>query len=491
MSERMPPGTIFAGFRIERLLGRGGMGSVYLARHPRLPRLVALKVLPGSLGADSEYRLRFEREAELAARLDHPNIVQVWDRGIEHGFLWIAMQFVDGPDVAGLLRRTSGGLPPHLALDILTQAASGLDEAHRSGLLHRDVKPANFLIESGDARPRRVCVADFGIARTVAHQTALTRPGAVVGTVAYAAPEQIEAAELDHRVDVYALGCALYELLTGRKPFPRGSDVEVLVAHLHDSPPRATAVDPSLPRAIDAVIARAMAKRPADRFGSCGELAGAAVAAFTSEQAPRTRRSGRLKWAATALATVLIAALAAASFLVVNRNPGPSTTVAVSTPSTVVPVEAPTWRNFDFVAQTFPGLLPPNPLSSGFQGATCVATDNNSNTVDPSTTVGAIGVLTCRGNGRPVELFWVGCNADRSAAPADLGPRTVILGEESWVRASGRGRVVWWTETDSQNAVVSGLTVWFDDSRNFCRIEALGTSPARELVDRWFAVAPL
>ncbi|WP_067536273.1 serine/threonine-protein kinase [Nocardia crassostreae] len=490
MSERWPPGTIFAGFRIERLLGRGGMGSVYLARHPRLPRLVALKVLPGSLGADSEYRLRFEREAELAARLDHPNIVQVWDRGIENGLPWIAMQFVDGPDVAAVLRRTNGGLPPALALDILTQAASGLDEAHRSGLLHRDVKPANFLIESGSARTR-VYVADFGIARTFSHHAALTRPGAIVGTAAYAAPEQIEAEELDHRVDVYALACALHELLTGRKPFPRTSDVEVLVAHLHDPPPRATAIDPQLPPAIDEVIARAMAKSRADRFESCGELAAAAVAAFTSEQAPRAPRSGRPKWRAAGVALVSIAVVAAVSFFVVNRNPDVDTIETSPTPSTSVPVEAPTWRNFDFVVQTFPGLLPPTQLSSGFQGATCVASGTDLKAVDPGSAVGIVAVLSCRGNGQPAEFFWVGCNSDRSVAPVELGPRTQIVGEESWERASGRGRLVWWTETDDGGSVVPGLMVSFEDSRNFCRIEVIGSGSARDLVDRWFALAPI
>ncbi|GAB4586612.1 serine/threonine-protein kinase [Nocardia sp. IFM 10818] len=492
MPDELLPGTLFAGFHIERLLGRGGMGAVYLARHPRLPRYVALKVLPDSLGADPEYRSRFGREAELAAQLDHPNVVAVWDRGIEGGCLWIAMEFVDGPDAAALLRRTPGGLPPDVALDIVVQVAGGLDEAHRAGMLHRDVKPANFLIESQPGRPDRVYVSDFGIARTVAHQTTLTRPGTVVATLAYAAPEQIEARPLDHRVDVYALGCALYELLTGLKPFPRRTDVEVLVAHLQDPPPRASAADPRLPAAIDDVIAQAMSKEPADRFDSCGALARAALAAFATGEPSRVRRNRRRRWVAAALPVAAVAAVAVGFVMANTRSVGD----ADLTDSLVVttPVNPVTWGNYDFVVETFPSLLPSSPISSGFQGTRCVPSETGSGDLDPWAAVGSVATLGCRGDGDPVQTFLVRCNSDRSVIVTEPDPSVSIEGTESWKRGTGEGRITWWSGTDYQGTAVTGLSVQFDDAeRNFCMIQVVGkgSSPARELVDRWFAVAPI
>jgi serine/threonine protein kinase len=276
----LSPGSVFAGYLIERRLGVGGMGAVYAARHPRLPRLVALKVLNENLCTDPEFRARFEREAELAARVDHPNVVSVYDRGVEGEQLWIAMQYVDGVDVHQLIKRSRSGLTPRRAVFILTEAAKGLDGAHRRGLLHRDVKPANILVAEDLVEGDHVLVTDFGIARAVDQTSALTNAGSIPATLPYASPEQIAGREVDHHSDIYSLGCTLYMMLTGSLPFPRDSQIAVMHAHLADPPPQVTLANPSLPTEMDEVIARAMAKQPELRYGSCRELASAAQVAL-------------------------------------------------------------------------------------------------------------------------------------------------------------------------------------------------------------------
>ncbi|MFD4295497.1 serine/threonine-protein kinase [Rhodococcus sp. NPDC058505] len=281
-ARELRPGSVVAGYRIERLLGAGGMGSVYLAAHPSLPRLVALKLPDPSLTRTREGRDRVLREADHAARLDHPNIVAVLDRGsVPHrggDRLWIAMQYVDGTDAATPLRR--GPMTADRAIAIAADIARALDHAHRAGVLHRDVKPANILLTAPRPGEReRALLADFGIAKGL-DSPALTRTGTVVASLQYAAPEQLEGRPLDGRSDQYALGCTLYHLLTGRAPFP-GSDTAHLVhAHLNLPAPRVTAARPELPPALDAVIARAMAKNPADRFPSSDALAAAARSAL-------------------------------------------------------------------------------------------------------------------------------------------------------------------------------------------------------------------
>ncbi|MFJ2834671.1 protein kinase [Nocardia sp. NPDC087230] len=269
-------GTVFAGYRIERLLGRGGMGTVYLAAHPRLPRQVALKLLNRELSSDPEVRGRFEREADVSAHLDHPGIVSVLDRGVEDGLMWISMQYVDGTD-ASVFRNSP--VEPARAIDIVAQTAEALDYAHERGVLHRDVKPANILLaaaRTGD----RVLLTDFGIARLRGDARQLTRTGAFLATLAYASPEQLSGAPVDHRSDQYSLGCTLFTLLTGESPFPADNPGAVVAAHLSKPVPRASATVPTLPPGIDAVIARALAKDPAERFGSCAEFAQAAVDAL-------------------------------------------------------------------------------------------------------------------------------------------------------------------------------------------------------------------
>ncbi|MEC3913284.1 serine/threonine-protein kinase [Nocardia sp. CDC160] len=266
------PGTIIRGYRIERVLGAGGMGTVYLARHPELPRWDALKMLSPQFSRDAEYRARFEREANLAAALDHPNIVAIYNRGEDNGQLWIAMQYVDGIDAAAAAERDPQSITPWRALHIVTEVGRGLDHAHRRGLLHRDVKPANFLLSMGDNGEERVLLTDFGVAKSTEDTNELTQAGGFVATIAYASPEQLSGQRLDHRADIYSLACSFFRLLTGQNPYPGTQPAVVMMGHLNEAPPRATAIDPTLPPAVDEVIAVAMAKNPADRFDTCHEF---------------------------------------------------------------------------------------------------------------------------------------------------------------------------------------------------------------------------
>ncbi|MEV6774259.1 protein kinase [Nocardia sp. NPDC051030] len=269
---RLKPGERFAGYTVERQLGAGGMGVVYLARHPRLERLVALKVLNDVFADDEKARARFERETALITALDHPNIVPIYDRNSpEDEVLWISMKFIEGGDAAHLLTASGGRLGGMRAVHMIADAARGLDHAHRHGILHRDIKPANLLVEQEGSE--RALVTDFGIARSLEDTETGSR---VSATVAYAAPERFGSDPVDHRADVYSLGCTLYKLLTGDPPFPRRDEAAVMAAHLHATPPRPTDQRPDLPAALDGVLATVLAKNPADRYPDCITFADAA-----------------------------------------------------------------------------------------------------------------------------------------------------------------------------------------------------------------------
>jgi eukaryotic-like serine/threonine-protein kinase len=274
-------GTVVAGYRIQGVLGSGGMGTVYRAAHPALPRSDALKILSSEYSQDAEFRARFVREADLAATLDHPNIVTVYNRGeTDEGQLWIAMQYVAGSDADKELIR--GRMTPNRAVHIITELAKALDYAHGRNLLHRDVKPANFLLASQDVR---VLLADFGIARALDDSSGLTATGMVVASVAYAAPETLSGKKVDGRADIYSLGCSLYRMLTGRTPFAdAGGMAGMAAAHLSQPAPRVTDHVESLPEVINAVIAKAMAKAPGDRYQTAHELAYAAGEALAETQ---------------------------------------------------------------------------------------------------------------------------------------------------------------------------------------------------------------
>lgn len=277
-------GSVVADYRIERIVGVGGMGTVYLAQHLSMSRRDALKVLSSELSRDRQFRARFLREAELAATLDHPNIVTVYDRGeTADGQLWIAMEFIDGTDASAEL--DDGKITAPRAVHIVTEVAKALDYAHSRDLLHRDIKPANFLVAGSAGGQERVWLADFGIARALDDTTHLTGTGLLVGTAAYTPPEAIEGKPLDHRADIYSLGCSLFRLLTGRTPYPQSGPMSAsIMAHIIAPIPRATHVAPWLPPAIDDVFFRALAKDPAHRFHSAGALAAAAAAAFDAQR---------------------------------------------------------------------------------------------------------------------------------------------------------------------------------------------------------------
>ncbi|MGB9307425.1 MAG: serine/threonine-protein kinase [Mycobacterium sp.] len=263
------------------------MGNVYRARDPDLPRSVALKLLHRDLTADDYVRARFELEAAHSARLEHPNIVTVYRRGREDDQLWIAMQFIDTTDAAAAL--DNGPLDPAHAVHIIEETAKALDYAHGEGVLHRDVKPANILLErSRPGRPGRVLLADFGIAKAFAETGRMTRTGMLVASLEYASPEQFDNVELDARADEYSLGCTLFHLLTGEFPYPGKTLPQLWAGHVHAPIPKPCLVRPGLPPAFDAVIARAIAKDREYRYQSCGELAGAARAALHAPP-PRPR----------------------------------------------------------------------------------------------------------------------------------------------------------------------------------------------------------
>jgi serine/threonine protein kinase, bacterial len=266
-------GQTFADYTIVRLLGSGGMGDVYLAEHPRLPRRDALKVLRTDVCADHEYRQRFDREADLAATLWHPHIVGVHDRGDVDGQIWISMDYVDGTDAAELLRdRYPKGMPKEDVLNIITGVAEALDYAHQQGLLHRDVKPANIMLSDPSEGDQRVLLGDFGIARRVDDSNNLTATNMTVGTVFYAAPEQLMGEDLDGRADQYALAATAFHLLSGTPPFHHSNPTVVISQHLTASPPAISDRRPEL-SALDAVLGKALSKDPKDRFISCMDFA--------------------------------------------------------------------------------------------------------------------------------------------------------------------------------------------------------------------------
>lgn len=280
-SEGLTTGQVFAGYTIIRHLGAGGMGQVYLAQHPRLPRRDALKVLSGDMAGDDEFRQRFNREADLAASLYHEHIVGIHDRGEYDGRLWLSMDYVEGIDASALLRtRYPSGMPKADVAEIISAVADALDYAHARGLLHRDVKPANILLGDGTPR-RRILLADFGIARELGEISGLTATNMLVGTTAYCSPEQLRGADLDARTDQYALGCTAYELLVGAAPFHHSNPAVVIGQHLSAPPPLLSERRPDLAD-CDPAISRALAKNPQERYASCADFA----AALTSRPEP-------------------------------------------------------------------------------------------------------------------------------------------------------------------------------------------------------------
>lgn len=357
-------GSIVGGYRVDELLGRGGMGMVYAATHTRLGRRAALKILSPDLADDAEFRERFIRESRHAASLEHPSVIPIYGADEDGDLLYLAMRYVDGPDLGRLLTR-DGPISLEQTLKIASAVAAALDEAHARGLIHRDVKPANILVES---KTGHVFLTDFGLAKLLA-ATGFTRTGSFLGTVHYCAPEQIESKQVDGRADVYSLGCVLFHCLTGQPPYPRESDIAVIHAHIADPIPAVTTLRPDLPRYLDGVFATAMAKFPDVRYGTGKELVEALrtgdVGRVTVQTSPPTpaptvlepvpipvspptgatvvKRDRRPAWLLFA-ALGLVAAAGAAAMLVVTASSkssaAPETTVQ-STTSQQPPAPAP------------------------------------------------------------------------------------------------------------------------------------------------------
>jgi serine/threonine-protein kinase len=292
-SPELRPGEEFAGHRIEGVLGRGGMGVVYRAVDLRLERLVALKLITPALSADEDFRRRFQRESQLAASVRQQNVVTIYQAGEAEGLLFVTMELVQGKDLRAVLTER-GRLDLPTATAIVSQIAVALDAAHASGLVHRDVKPGNVLI--GAAPPLHVYLTDFGLTKRTSSQSGITKTGLFVGTIDYAAPEQIKGWPVDARADVYALGCVLFEMVAGQPPFKRENEYATMYAHTSEPPPALTSVAPGAPPALDGVIARALAKEPGDRFPSAGDFAravNAAVAGQAPAEPERTVAVGR------------------------------------------------------------------------------------------------------------------------------------------------------------------------------------------------------
>jgi ABC-type transport system substrate-binding protein/tRNA A-37 threonylcarbamoyl transferase component Bud32 len=301
MESEVATGTRVGGFRVVSLIGDGAMGRVYLADELQCRRRVALKLLVPELARDERFRRRFLRESRLAAQIDHPHVVPTFASGEEEGVLYLAMGYVEGSDLRELLRR-DGKLEPGRTLDLLDQVADGLDAAHALGLVHRDVKPANILVAPAEGG-ERAYVCDFGLARHVSSVRSLTGELAMVGTIDYVPPEQIEGGPIDGRADVYSLACVLFECLAGARPFDRESELSVIFAHLNAPPPRLTDLRPELPEAFDSVFTTALAKSPQDRYATCRELVGAARAALRGQAIePQKKRRRRLLVALAGLA---------------------------------------------------------------------------------------------------------------------------------------------------------------------------------------------
>jgi YVTN family beta-propeller protein len=367
--------TDVAGYRIESVLGRGGMSVVYLAEHVALRRKVAFKVIAPELARDPRFRERFVRESQIAASLEDPNVIPIYEAGEADGVLFIAMRYVRGTDLKQLIQ-AEGPLPTDRGVAVISQVARALDAAHRAGLVHRDVKPANVLIvppaEPGEAE--HVYLSDFGLTKRAESQSGITGTGQFIGTIDYMAPEQIEGKTVDGRADVYSLGCVLFECLTGEPPYRKGSDVALMWAHVQEPPPAPSSRRPDLPRSLDAVVVRAMAKAPDQRYRSAGELARAAQEALgptrpSATAPPPSHRPARI-WLLVAAGVAVVAAVALLLVFLPHRgtrpghressptsarNPSPTTSSGAGgvPPSSVVEIDPSTKK----AVKTFPDVV--------------------------------------------------------------------------------------------------------------------------------------
>jgi len=456
-------GTELAGHQILAVIGRGGMAVVYVAEHLRLGRRVALKVLDPEMAEDEAFRERFIRESRIAAGLDHPNVITVYDAGEAEGVLYLSMRYVEGTDLE-LLLRAETRLDPPRAISIVSQCAEALDAAHAEGLIHRDVKPANILLSSEMRTPGdRVYLSDFGVTKRLHSGAGLTRTGQFVGTVDYVAPEQIRGEDVDGRADVYSLGCVLFRCLTGGVPFPRATEVGTIYAHLEDPPPSVSELAPALVE-MDEVVARAMAKSRDDRFASCHELAvaaGRAIGTPPLEPAPlaptqvarqpgararagqaRRRRIGVVAGAVVAgIAVVTAAVLLVASLLSPSGPetplPSPTESLSVVAPPRIGWIKVPDVRN------VLGGALDQAVAAVAKVDGKLVAVghDESSGTSDAAAWTSTNAIRWERGT----SDGFGGSGEERMEGVAEIGGRVVAVGSE---RIGGDADARAWTSTD-------------------------------------------
>jgi serine/threonine protein kinase len=348
MSTESRIGAELGGYQIESVLGRGGMSVVYLARHLRLKRPAALKVLSPELAEDERFRERFIRESELAASLDHPNIVPIYEAGEAGGVMYIAMRYVEGTDLGGLIRE-QGVVDLSRTVELLSPVADALDAAHAKGLVHRDVKPGNILIDPSRGSGREVVyLSDFGLTKRTTSVSGLTRSGQFMGTVDYVAPEQVQGQTVDGRTDQYSLGCVAFECLTGHPPFRKETEVAVLWAQVNEVPPAPSTIRPALPKLVDRPLARAMAKEPDHRFRSCAGFVRAlggsvrrpaqAPALEPDEEGEQVEPGRRTRWLVGAGVAVVVVAAGVVGFVLASGNPpGPGSSPSPTVGSQPVP----------------------------------------------------------------------------------------------------------------------------------------------------------
>jgi serine/threonine protein kinase len=410
-------GSELFGYRLEALLGRGGMGIVYKAYDPRLKRYVALKLVAPELSEDERFRERFLAESELAASLDHPNVVPIYDAFDADDRLAIAMRYVEGSDLKRLLHEEHR-LDADRALAVCSQVAAALDAAHARGLVHRDVKPSNVLLDESE----HVYLADFGLSRRLTDLTGAGEERLSVGTPAYASPEQIEQRPVDGRADQYALACLLFECLTGEPPFRRDSELATLWAHVQEPPPPAAVRTPELRPEIDPILAKGMAKSPGDRYGSCRQLLEAAGEALGMPRVARRRR----RWLALAVAALVVtAAVLTPVFLLGGGSSGPSR--PSSTPTLTPKV--------DSVQRVDPktnSILATIRAGAGTDGIAA----------------GDAGVFVSSADAKTVSRIDPATNAIVRRTATDAAPRSLALGPRY---QNGLGSVLWVVSYDSNN----------------------------------------
>ncbi len=443
-------GSELAGYRVVAVIGRGGMAVVYLAEHLRLGRLVALKILDPALAEDETFRDRFIRESRIAAGLDHPNVVTVFDAGEADGVLYLSMRYVEGSDLERLLRAETRLDPPR-AISILSQAASALDAAHAQGLVHRDVKPGNILLSSErEGLTDRVYLSDFGVTKRMHSGSGLTRTGQFVGTVDYVAPEQIRGEDVDGRADVYSLGCVLYRCLTGEVPFARQTEIGTIYAHLQDAPTRPTKLWPELPADFDGVVSRALAKSRDERFPTCRGLAEASgvaagprgatatppisvperVGGEARHRAPRpARRRSRLVWTGVIGGAIALAATAVVLTVLLRSSPGEKGSASPG-PTAVLPHLS--WSQSADVRNVLGGAQNQGLVSAVTVGGTIVAVGHDA----------AGGDLNAAAWTSPNATRWRRARSDQFGGPGIQAMESVATSSGGDVVAVGAAKVV-------------------------------------------------